>query len=191
MTKAITSLGYALMGLINQKPGSGYALRKLFETTPLGNYSSSPGSIYPALAGLGRMGLVEARGGKGRAKGLFHLTPAGGAAFQAWLMAPVDGRDLATAMLRFAFLQDHPDQGLTFAFLDSFAAAAASEAAALKAFLDSDFGRAMPLQSRLAVVQGLGQFESSAKWAVWAKGALETGEMPIEHVPTKWTPLFG
>ena len=176
-TKPVTPLGYALMGLINQKPGTGYALRKVFETTPMGNYSSSPGSIYPALAGLGRMGLVETRDGNSRGKGLFHLTPAGEDAFQAWLVAPVDGRDLASAMLRFAFLQNHPDRSLTHAFLDSFAAAADGEAKGLRAFLTGDVGRSMPLQSRLAVEQGRRQFESSAQWAVWAKQVLENGEM--------------
>lgn len=180
MTKTITPLGYALMGLINGKPGTGYALRKVFETTPMGNYSSSPGSIYPALAGLERLGLVETRGGDARGKGDFHLTAAGDAAFQAWLVAPVDGKDLSTAMLRFAFLQSHPDRSLTLAFLDSFAAAADAEARGLQSFLESDFGRALPLQSRLAVEQGRRQFESSAGWAVWAKEVLENGETTDE-----------
>ncbi len=185
MTKTITPLGYALMGLIDGEPKTGYALRKVFETTPMGNYSSSPGSIYPALAGLERTGLVETRGGnskdlKIRGKGLYHLTAAGNDAFQAWLVAPVDGKDLSTAMLRFAFLQGNPDRGLTLAFLDRFAAAADGEAQGLQQFLDSDFGRAMPLQSRLAVEQGRRQFESSAGWAVWAKQVLEQGEMGDE-----------
>ena len=179
MIKTITSLGYALMGLISEKPSTGYALRKVFETTPMGNYSSSPGSIYPALAGLERQGLVETRGGDGRGKGNFYLTPAGDEAFQAWLVAPVDGKDLSTAMLRFAFLQGNPDRSLTLAFLDKFAAAADSEAQSLQAFLKSDFGRALPLQSRLAVEQGRRQFESSAGWAVWAKQVLE-GEIVDE-----------
>ena len=173
MTKTITSLGYALMGLINGEPKTGYALRKVFETTPMGTYSSSPGSIYPALAALERLGLVETRGGDTRGKGLYHLTPAGDAALQAWLVAPVDSKDLPGAMLRFAFLQDHPDRGLTLAFLDRYAAAASAEVRSLERFAESDFGRALPLQSRLAVEQGRRHFESSAQWAVWAKQRLQ------------------
>ena len=42
----MTPLSYALLGLMQMEPRSGYALRKVFETTPLGGYSSSPGSIY-------------------------------------------------------------------------------------------------------------------------------------------------
>jgi DNA-binding PadR family transcriptional regulator len=48
----ITTLGYALLGLIRAEPRTGYALRMVFETTPMGSYSSSPGSIYPALKSL-------------------------------------------------------------------------------------------------------------------------------------------
>jgi len=174
--KPVTSLGYALLGLIRQQPRTGYALRKVFETTPMGSYSSSPGSIYPALAGLERLGLIEARDDgddrKARGKGLFHLTPAGSAAFGAWLAGPVDGKDLTTAMLRFSFLRAGSDRALIDAFLDSFEAAATQQAGGLRQFLAGEIGRAMPLQSRLAVEYGCRQFEAGAQWAVWAKTVL-------------------
>ena len=32
----MTPLNYALLGLVRMQPRSGYALRKVFETTPLG-----------------------------------------------------------------------------------------------------------------------------------------------------------
>jgi len=60
-------LDYALLGLLNKRPAAGYALRRLFQTTPLGVYSDSPGSIYPALRRLHRLGLVAgAREREGR-----------------------------------------------------------------------------------------------------------------------------
>ena len=37
----ISVLGYALLGLIELKPGSGYDLRKIFAETAMGNCSSS------------------------------------------------------------------------------------------------------------------------------------------------------
>jgi DNA-binding PadR family transcriptional regulator len=49
----ISILGYALLGLIHQKPSSGYDLRKTFTETAMGSFSNSPGAIYPALARLG------------------------------------------------------------------------------------------------------------------------------------------
>lgn len=177
MTKSITPLGFALLGLIREKPRSGYALRKVFETTPMGSYSSSPGSIYPALESLRKGGLVQASG-EGRGKGLFHLTPQGIEAFQVWLQAPVEDSDLSQAMLRFAFLHGHPDRSLTRAFLDSFEAAAAGQAAALAAFITGSNGQTLPVQARVAVEHGRRQFEASAAWAAWARKTLEAdGEL--------------
>jgi DNA-binding PadR family transcriptional regulator len=180
MTKPVTSLGFALLGLIRDEPRSGYALRKVFETTPMGSYSSSPGSIYPALESLRKAGLVEARAeaGNTRGKGLFHLTPQGATAFEEWLAASVDGTDLSQAMLRFAFLHSHPDRSLTRAFLDSFEAAATAQVEALVQFVASAAGQAMPVQARVAVEHGRRQLEASAAWAAWALQTLEAeGEL--------------
>ena len=55
----IPSLGYALLGLIEQKPASGYDLRKIFSSTSMKYYSDSPGAIYPALGRLEQQGLLR------------------------------------------------------------------------------------------------------------------------------------
>ncbi|MBW8744866.1 MAG: PadR family transcriptional regulator [Sphingomonas sp.] len=118
----MTPLSYALLGLVQMQPRSGYALRKVFETTPLGGYSSSPGSIYPALKSLEKAGLLVTRASPGgRGKGLYHLTAEGGRLLEAWLAAPIG--DLGEAMLRFAFLRDD-DRDAILAFLDAFQSAA-------------------------------------------------------------------
>ncbi len=185
MAATVTPLGYALMGLIRDEARSGYALRKVFETTPMGNYSSSPGSIYPALKALERTGLVEARDATSRGKGLYHLTVQGRAAFADWLRAPVE--DLGEAMLRFAFLHD-AETSVTLAFLDAFEATARQGVAGLEAFLDSEDGRAMPLQARLAVEHGRRGQMASVDWAVWARKQLERQQlgMPTPENTNNW-----
>jgi DNA-binding PadR family transcriptional regulator len=163
----LTPLGYALLGQISLASRSGYALRKVFETTPMGNYSSSPGSIYPALKGLQARGLVRvegpARGGR------YEITAAGAERLDRWLRQPVTtdevSRRLDLALLRFAFLMAHPDRALTQAFLRSFRTATASQAAELKAWIETGAGAAMPLQARLAVEHGQRSLEASARWA--------------------------
>ncbi|MHC4537428.1 MAG: PadR family transcriptional regulator, partial [Planctomycetota bacterium] len=55
---SISTLSLAVLGLIAQKPHSGYDLRKVFSTTPLGHFSSSPGAIYPALKRIEKSGWV-------------------------------------------------------------------------------------------------------------------------------------
>lgn len=163
----ITPLGYALLGLVAAESRSGYALRMLFETTPMGVFSSSPGSIYPALKSLGAKGLVQTVG-QGRG-GRFEITAAGAQALDSWLRLPVTAdevaRRLELPLLRFAFLTNHPDRSLTEAFLSSFHHATTARAEELKAFLEIGPGAAMPLQARLAVEHGQRSVEASARWS--------------------------
>lgn len=166
----MTPLNYALLGLIRGEPRTGYGLRKVFETTPMGNYSSSPGSIYPALKSLAKAGLVT-----GGSKNPYVITPAGEQAFDAWRLRPM-GEDEAIdmALLRFAFLHDHPDRQVSLDFLKSFAMAAKARAVSLKAFMSGDMWSVMPMQSRLAVEHGLKTTEASAQWALDAWRQLGT-----------------
>ena len=93
-------LGYALMGLLHQKSQSGYELRKVFATTPIGTFSDSPGSIYPALARLEKRRWIRAAGESGenpRQRKRFSLTPAGLAQLKRWLALPVTSQEVASA----------------------------------------------------------------------------------------------
>lgn len=172
----MTPLSYALLGLIRGEPRTGYALRKVFETTPMGNYSSSPGSIYPALKILAKAGLVS-----GGNKAPYVITAAGEKAFGDWLLKPMaENEAIDLALLRFAFLHDHPDKQVSLDFLKSFAMAAKARAVGLKAFMTSEAWQEIPMQSRLAVEHGLRTTEASAEWALdaWkqlAAGASEEG----------------
>src|ERR1019366_5274328 len=82
----IPVLGYALMGLLHQKPQSGYELRKVFATTPIGSFSENP-----------------------RQRNGSSLTPAGLARVKRWLALPVTSQEVASAndrlWLRCAFVQ--------------------------------------------------------------------------------------
>lgn len=107
-----TVLGYALMGLLHQKAQSGYELRKVFATTPIGSFSDSPGSIYPALARLEKRRWTRAAGEAGdnpRQRKRFSLTAAGLTELKRWLALPVTRQEVASSMdslwLRCAFVQ--------------------------------------------------------------------------------------
>ena len=54
----LSSLDCAILGLLSRRPGSGYDIRRVFQTTALGRYSDSPGSIYPAIKRLNRPGFA-------------------------------------------------------------------------------------------------------------------------------------
>lgn len=177
MSPAITPLGYALLGLIRAEPRSGYALRKVFETTLLGNYSSSPGSIYPALKKLETAGLVAAEAiGRGN---ILTVTPAGRDALDAWLMTPANAGDpVEILMLRFAFLQDLGRNDVTRDFLRSFADAARNTLAGIRVFTTGDLWPVMPLQSRLAVDFGIRSLEAQIAWA----------ENALQELEAHWSP---
>ena len=106
----ISVLGYALLGLIDLKSSSGYDLRKIFAETAMGNYSSSPGAIYPALKRLQSQklirGVVEDSAGLRRRR-VYHSTPAGTAQLCKWLSKPIAQSDVMRGgpelMLRFSF----------------------------------------------------------------------------------------
>jgi len=172
---SISRLGYALLGLIKSGPRSGYALRMVFETTPISTYSSSPGSIYPALKVLEKAGLVAQRPPTG-AKRVYHLTEAGEAALRTWLTAPVEeeevGKRLDMALLRFAFLEVLQDRAATLNFLDSFESAARAHAASLARFLEGASESALTPQGRIAVEHGLKTITCSAEWAADARRRL-------------------
>ncbi len=158
----MTPLNFALLGLIRGEQRTGYALRKVFETTPLGSYSSSPGSIYPALKSLVRDGLVT-----GGSKQLYVITSAGERSFDAWRLQPMgESESIDAALLRFAFLHDHPDRQISLAFLKSFAMAAKTRITSVKAFMSSEAWTDLPAQSRLAVEHGVRTTEASAQWAL-------------------------
>jgi DNA-binding PadR family transcriptional regulator len=184
ITPSVTRLGYALLGLLGLQPRSGYALRRVFDETPMGNYSSSPGSIYPALRSLERAGLVE-RGPAPGGKSHYALTSAGRQALDGWLDAPDDAEELVRhldlALLRFAFLQQCNDPDRTDRFLVALRFALNRHAEALRDFLESESGRALPLQARLAVEHGQRTARASADWAKDARERLRVKNLKEEE----------
>src|SRR5215472_1259651 len=90
-------LGYALLGLLHQQALSGYDLRKIFASTPIGGFSDSPGAIYPALRRLQERGLVRGEVQKStglRNRRVFRITPKGLASFKTWQTQPIVREDM-------------------------------------------------------------------------------------------------
>jgi len=172
MTKRnITTLDYALLGLLCQSPQSGYDLRKIFETMALGNYSGSPGAIYPALRRLEQEGLVEGEVDSTtalRPKKVFRPTKAGRETLGTWLARDIEREDVERRidelLLRFAFHGVFDDWKATRRFLESFL----SEVEDYLAELNRQrklFPEETPLHPRLALAAGIEQYRACARWA--------------------------
>lgn len=172
----VTPLGYALIGLIIARPRSGYDLRKAFEDSPLGVYSSSPGSIYPVLAKLADAGMIEKRAITKSTKSVFHPTTKGRSELKKWLSKPVTVNEIAKeidiTLLRFAFLESLNDLRLTQTFLESFEDAVSTHLENLNAFLETTDGKALSPYGRLAMENGMSGFEGQLSWAARAKATL-------------------
>lgn len=169
----ISTLGYALLGLVTAKPETGYALRKVFESTPLGKFSSSPGSIYPALGKLIKGELLEIRPPEEGGKNLHHITHEGRLALQIWLKAPVTidevAKNVEHVLLRFAFLQSIDDISVTRHFLQSFETAFRDHLSHLKNFMITSEGTALSRHGRLAMENDIRVFESHLAWSIYAQ----------------------
>ena len=82
------SLRYVLLGLLSEKSGHGYGLRKLM-IHRLGHFRNiNEGQLYTELARMEKEGLTEREvqvPEKGPARKLIHITPAGRESFSDWL----------------------------------------------------------------------------------------------------------
>jgi DNA-binding PadR family transcriptional regulator len=90
-TSRYRSTRYAILGLLGLAPMSGYELRKVASRSIGYFWSESYGQIYPALRELAAEGLVRPvprRGGGGRNRQEFGITPRGHEALRAWKSRP-------------------------------------------------------------------------------------------------------
>ena len=174
MTAKIPSLGYALLGLLQQKPSSGYDLRKIFSSTSMGTYSDSPGAIYPALRRLEKQGLIRGTIEEGsglRRRQLFRLSPKGAAELKRWIAAPVTREDVTRfsdqVLLRFAFSEAVAGPQASLDLLHSFAAALKIQVAALHKEHEA-LKKVAPTSGRLAFECGLRGTEALLQWTEYA-----------------------
>jgi DNA-binding PadR family transcriptional regulator len=142
----------------------------IFETTAIGNYSSSPGAIYPALGRLEKRGLIEGVVDDSQAlrpKKVFRPTSDGGRTLRRWLRAVITKDDvqrrLDELMLRFAF-HSLLDAQASRDFLNGLAGATDEYLAELKGqrkiFSDDE-----PPHGRMAFEFGIERYRACARWA--------------------------
>lgn len=166
----ISTLSMAVLGLIAQKPHSGYDLRKVFSTTPLGHFSSSPGAIYPALKRIEKSGWV--RGSVDNKKTLrprmvYRITKRGKDVLKRHLLQAVTRDDVIWRMddlkLRFSFMDNVLGRKKTLQFLKEFMIEVESYHHLLQEYLEEVKGD-IPTCGRLAMENGIETYKMNAKW---------------------------
>ena len=155
-----TLLDFAILGLIQDTPRSGYNIRMVFETTALGIYSSSPGSIYPALKRLQKNNLVKK-------VHQFQITPEGVEVLKTWLVKPIEAVDVERnreeLFLRFAFMETLLTNEQKLHFLSSFQRLLKVYLKDLKAFHQSE-GPNLPIHGRLSFEHGIATCQTTLNW---------------------------
>jgi len=166
-----TTLSYALLGLVHEEPRTGYDIRKIFQTTPMCHYSSSPGAIYPALKRLEEQGLVTGEVNQTHAlrpKRVFGPTAAGTEAFLAWLALEITTDDviwrLDELMLRFAFHFFLGSNRATREFLRELARETGAYSKVLEKEL-VNLPESTPIHGRLALESGVESYRVHNEWA--------------------------
>jgi DNA-binding PadR family transcriptional regulator len=176
----ISTLSLAIMGLISQKPQTGYDIRKTFSTTPMGYFSSSPGAIYPALKRLEKVGWIRGKveGQQSlRPRMVYEMTRQGRDVLKRHLRQAVTREAVVwrmdDLMLRFAVMGEIVGRVATLRFLRSFAREIEVYVVELRAYLEAA-REGMPVCGRLAMESGVASYEMSAAWAHRAIEELET-----------------
>lgn len=171
------SLRHALLGLLAERPASGYELTKQFELSLANVWSAGHSQIYPELQRMAARGWVVAGDEGARGRRDYEITADGRAELHRWLTgARPDRSNRNEAMLRVFFLWTL-DSHDAVAFLEREADAHRAGMAALER-LDA----AVPwtesgsdLMGRIALEQGMRWSTMMADWATWAAGQLRAG----------------
>ena len=166
-----TTLTLAIVGLISQRPMTGYDVRKVFTTTPMGHFSSSPGAIYPALQRLEEAGLikgtVEGRDTL-RPKCVYTLIEKGKEALKKRLEKPVTQDDIIWHMddlvLRFSFMGDILGREKTLQYLKELLMHVENYIPSLQEHLNAAREAESPYGA-FAMEHGMEVYQAYARWA--------------------------
>lgn len=168
--RQLTNLEHVLLGILAQEALSGYSLRKRFATTPLGHFSDSPGSVYPALQRLQRRGLLRVlkeKPANGRRTRRFTATPKARAELRHWLHGTVSRHEVLSnfdgLLLRFVFRAELYGNSSARDFVVELGKHIQQVIRELETYLAGP-GSALPIAGRLAVESGLEGYRGSIRW---------------------------
>jgi PadR family transcriptional regulator AphA len=80
------SLRHALLGMLAVRPGTGYELAQRFDSSMSNAWYASHSQIYPELAKLTELGMVEVVGEGARRSRTFAVTDAGREELRDWML---------------------------------------------------------------------------------------------------------
>jgi DNA-binding PadR family transcriptional regulator len=177
------SLRFALLGLLEDGPASGYALTTRFDRS-LRRYawSAQQSHIYPELNRLAAESLIEVVEEGPRGRRTYALTETGRATLREWLLSEPKPRAIRDEQALRHMLLSALEPGEARVKLEAALAEATATIAELRATADAaDAGthpRGRLRFGRLALELGIYQAEATEAWARWALSELDSTPSP-------------
>ena len=114
---------YVILGLLAERPLSGYQMKKIIDIRFQFFWSESFGQIFPALKSLASEGLVEEypqEASGGHAAKTYQITPAGKEALVEWISQPVEKESLRLEILLKTYFSGYAAPDVMLAHLATF-----------------------------------------------------------------------
>ncbi len=169
------SLRFAALGLLAQRPGSGYDLLKRFEKSMANVWPATQSQLYGELNKLADAGLIEVADVGPRGRKEYRVTPAGRAELVRWIAESGDDPPVRRPdVLRIFLLGELPaDDARRYA--STFAEHAASELKRLEHLRDSiSWGESdAAFYGRAALEFGLRDAAMEEQWARWLMKSID------------------
>lgn len=170
------SLRHALLGLLVDRPASGYDLMKLFDTSLAHAWPATQSQMYGELNRLAGAGLVDVSAEGPRRRKEYTITELGRKELGGWLAAPTQRQPRRSELLLKVFFLHlaTPEQArVILAEREERAAAEHEQLAALRTALESEEGP-LTVNGRVALEYGLRMAAMERDWARWAATQLDT-----------------
>jgi PadR family transcriptional regulator AphA len=182
------SLRFAVLGLLEDGPASGYTLTTRFERSlQLYAWSAKQSHIYPELGRLAEDGLIEVVEEGARGRRTYAITDAGRAALREWLRSPAKPRavrdEQALRLCLISALEPAEAREVVLGQLAEAEALAAGLREMAEAADVDTHPRGRLRFGRFAMELGIHQCEAQREWAAWALAQLDDADATDNRQP--------
>lgn len=171
------SLRHALLGLLAERPGSGWDLLKGFESSLAFVWPATQSQLYTELGRMTDEGLIEVTATGARNRKEYAITDAGRGELIRWITEVEPERTRRNEALLRVFFLGNVEADEARAFLEREASVyrqfgeLLQQVAETTAWDDSEFDRF----GRIALENGLRVVAANEAWATWAVGQVDPG----------------
>jgi DNA-binding PadR family transcriptional regulator len=186
LERELTTLEYMVLGMVGVAPQSGYTIMSALDSGIYSYRSASPGSVYPMLKRLERVGILASELEmihETRPRKMYTLTPLGEELLNKWLRAPVTKNDVSEdrdiTLMKFLFAEQRLSHGEIMGWLDSYWAAVDTYEKLLRAMRDptlSDWS----VHQRLILEASLMDLDMQRGWIKRAREQLGKEDLTAE-----------